>query len=476
MSTKPGNFNFNDSALWCSPNTQAWNPDERPRELIFSSDYCDDDPVTTEVPDCDQDEQILPDDGARITHPGSFQWFRLDQAGSFVFSTFDLDPDVDVKFDLYKSTDLSRPLAPIDKDVPFTSEGEVELEGLQYRLDSPPYYIRTFVTRDGVPDRTVGNVPYGFAAHMNLCRSPKDACVIEPNDRIRRHWPDQSSSTLSVADAWFKFRTSGVKDGVLFPGDSQQPDPPNFPVETFIQEVGLGVHGCFEPPVIEQYSTDGSFTLLDTKPWADISGGGPFDDEDGNGAPDGRYIADELPGEVFGELKFYYVHSQRTCAVEAYSFLEQQTTLTYFEPHKMVGHKQADDTALADDDILFLFNFDQGSGASPPCAGANCDYQYDFYLPEETNLDSAPLLQGYYVENFYPNIYEEESGALEILFYNRNGENLSWWQGGLPPLSPEIRNGEGAIIYRDAADPGVADYWYDLYFDQRRRKFVTLDP
>ncbi len=478
---RPVRVDFNDTAPWCSPNTNAGIDEQRPYELTFGTLACDDD-NNTPAPPCDQDTVLTPADGATIVHPGGFQWFRLDQRGSFVFSTVDIfpDPNVEIEIALYSSKDLSRPLAPVDEEAPFVAQ-EMNLVGPQFLLNDPPYYIRTFVTREGEPDRTLGGIPYNFVAHQNLCRSPKDACVIEPNIVEAFPWPDQSNATTLVKDAYFKFRTSGVKDGQLAAGGPGQPNPPNYPKETFVQEVAIGTFGCSEPPKIEEYSTDGMFTLLTEHPWADVEGGTVYDDADGDGIPDARYHAGTLPSDVAGEFKFYYLHASRTCTVEAVTFLEQQTTLTYFEPHAMNGKKQADDDPFSDDEMKFLFTFDASpSGASPACEDPlDCDWSYDFYLPEVKALDGVSALQGYYVQSFYPNIFEDEVGedvTLEVLFYRQNGEDLPWWKGGLVPLAREVGTASGLIVFRDKEDEDDADYSYEMEYDQRRREHVTLDP
>ncbi len=471
---------FNEAAQWCSPNVAAWDPDQRPLDLEFGEEACDFDAATS-APDCDQDEIINPGAGAMITHPGSYQWFRIEQAGSYVMTTIDADVDVDVAFDVYDSRDLSRPISAVDEDAVLPSPDGAPLTGQQYSLPSPPYYIRTYATANGVPDRTASGIPYTFLAHQNLCRSPTDACVIEPNAVEDYQWPDQSNSTLGVADVWFKFRTSGVKDGALWPGDGNQSDPPRFPTETFIQEASTASSGCVLPPTLEEYSDDGQFTFVQSLPWADVQGGGPFDDLDGDGLLDGSYTAPELPGDTFGELKFYYAHLSRSCPGQVVSFLEQRTTLTYLEPHKVTGLLQYDDSGIGEDDhIRFQFTFDADeAGSSPPCE-TSCQHAFVFDEPDlphqsadYTYLDGIPGMSGYYVDWFYPNLFEDEDGAdylLDIDNYSRNGATLDWYLGGLFPLPQEIGAASGVIYVTDTGNLDSADYWYEIEYEQRRRR------
>ena len=445
---------LNASAPFCSPNIAAANPDQRPRELVFGPESCDDDPNTPAEP-CHQDEVITPDDGARITFPGSFQWFRISQEGSFVFSTLDAHPEIDVRYDVYDSSDLSRPLSPVDQDVPIGSLDGLAANGDQYLLPSPPYYIRTYAVRNGEPDRTEGNVPYLFVAHQNLCRSPQDACAIEPHIVKNYAWPDQSGALASVSDVWLKFRTSGVKDGALWPGPSTQPDPPRFPSEQFVQQLTPSSWGCLEPPAVEQYSTDGLFVLEEQPDWGEVQGGGPFDDVDEDGRLDGRYFAPELPGETFGEFKPYYLHLQRTCGEPVVSSVEQRTTLTYMEPETITGLLQFDDSGIGEDDLIrLLFTFDaEPAGSSPPCEGS-CPAQGVFDEPDLAwqqadfmYLSGIPALRGYYVERFYPNVFEDENGPdastrHRELHAKRGHTDLVAWRDGSPPARHPGRIGK----------------------------------
>ncbi len=475
---RPIRADFNETAPWCSPNIFAWDPDQRPRELQFGVEACDSNPATP-APPCHQDEVVTPTDGAAITHPGSFQWFRITQAGSYVMATYDAEADIDVAFDVYDSRDLSRPIKPIDDEAPLVGVEGLPGVGEQYLLSQPPYYIRTYATTKGAPDRSVSSMPYVFHAHQNLCRSPSDACVIEPNVVRDYQWPDQSGATLDVADVWLKFRTSGVKDGVLWPGDSNQTNPPLFPTEEFIQEASLASYGCLLPPVIEEYSTDGQFSLLDTPAWAETQGGGPFDDADGDGLLDGLYTAPELPGDMAGELKFYFAHLARTCTQEAVTFVEQRTNLTYFQPHKMTGLKQYDDSGIGEDDtIRFMFTFDDPNGDNPtPCENM-CQHEFVFDEPDLphqsadfTYLEGIPTMRGYYVDEIVPNIFEDENGPdqlLEIDSYTRNGIKLQWF--GMHALRSEFASAYGTIYITDSPNIDAADYWYELTYSQRRRR------
>lgn len=477
---RPIRADFNASAPWCSPNISSWDPDRRPRELQFGHESCDLDPATP-APPCHQDEVVTPAQGASITHPGSFQWFRITQPGSYVMATYDADKDIDIAFDVYDSRDLSRPIEPVDDEAPLVGVEGTPGVGEQFLLSQPPYYIRTYAAKEDTPDRTVSSIPYVFHAHQNLCRAPNDACVIEPNIVEGYDWPDQSGATLDVADVWFKFRTSGVKSGVLWPGDSEQFDPPLFPTEEFIQEVGLGSASCVQPPVLEEYSTDGQFTLLETLNWAAIEGGGPFDDLDGDLLLDGLYTAPELPGDTAGKLKFYFAHLSRSCTQPATTFLEQRTSLTYFEPHRIKGLKQYDDSGIGEDDtIRFLFTFDAPNpGSSPPCENA-CQLEYVFDEPDLPHqsadfvyLDEIPTMRGYYVDEFYPNVFEDENGPdklLDVENYTRNGVTLQWIIGGMSALRSELPAAHGRILFSDSADIDSADYWYEMEYTQRRRR------
>ncbi len=111
----------NAKAPRCSPNDQA-GP-FGPQPVVF-----------TNAQDVAFGTTGNPNDPTRITFPGSMQWYRIDEPGSYEIRIGTNDANVD--YEVYEHTDLSRPIWNFHKES--NDWGDV------YSLPDPPYYIRVF--------------------------------------------------------------------------------------------------------------------------------------------------------------------------------------------------------------------------------------------------------------------------------------------------------------------------------------------
>ncbi|MBW2732497.1 MAG: endonuclease/exonuclease/phosphatase family protein, partial [Deltaproteobacteria bacterium] len=83
-----------------------------------------------------------------IAYPGSMQWFRFDERGTYTFTMPALSVDKGVQLRVYQSTDLTQPLVIYDKETkevpcPGNHEGTgKKCYAMKYHMPEPPYYVR----------------------------------------------------------------------------------------------------------------------------------------------------------------------------------------------------------------------------------------------------------------------------------------------------------------------------------------------
>ena len=457
---------FNQGATWCSPNLENPDTQRRPNVLNFPPLDCGD-----SANPCDPDKTIGWADGAKITHAGSYQWFVIDQPGSYGLRVSDNNPVFDFDFDVYGSTDLSRPLASFN-DI----EGE---HGWEFPMHEPPYYIRVFATDlEGKHDRTTGGLGYTLDVHQFLCREPGDACAIDPTVDVPYPWPDNAMQTAGDVDQiWFKFHTSTARDGRLMPPGGEQVF---YPKTRMFFETVTGPQGCFEQPLVVDYGngTNTSPTALfgfDTAVYDDDK---DFDDD---GSLDHVHYSERLPGKEKDKFAEYYVTVPRSCDDGMQTNIRFETSLTYFKPGQILCEEQFDDSGIGHDDLVrFEFTFDKlGGGQSAPCEN-NCDWErsFDEAWPEplqeagQAQLAGIATLEGYYVNEFYPNLFEDEGDASDPDQRLRIDEIDAWakdmWSSaGLATLDLQVKaHTGGKFTYRDKEHDDY-EYWMKYTLNHR---------
>ncbi len=471
---------FATSAQWCSPNRANPAVSARPNVLQFGELDCDNGD-TDPTNDCIQDLVYGPPQGAMISNPGNVQWYVIDQPGAYSMDVEALTNEVDFAFDVYREDDLSRPLAPFN-------EGNKHPEfGWTFPMTDGDYYIRVYPVTEGQRNRTVSNVPYELRVHQHLCRDPADACPVYPAMKIPAPWPDSTTSTEPVEELFYRFKTSSVADGRLMPPTESV----FFPEIDFMLETPFSTAECFDEPQVQVYD--------DPQIPQDLKSKLPFDgkkvdtdkDFDDNGEYDERWRAPTLGGVVKDELAEYFVRIPRSCTEAMDSSIRYETTLTYFEPGRMVCDEQAQDSGVGeDDDIRIDFTFDKPGGGSTPGCESSCDYygEYDeawpsgLQQPGQDELQPHAALRGWYVDRFYPNVFESQGDAqdpdqrLNVQFASPD----AWESPGLPPLSPVVPEQGGAFVFGDDADCNSnkdpigdedcdPDYWYDMSYARNHR-------
>ena len=174
---------FNKQAKHCSPDGNAGV--FGPRVITFSASS--------------QERQIRPQHGARITYPGSMQWYRIDKAGSYSVQAAATSGDR-VGVAVYAAADLSRPLSPF--------YGEVNPRyGPKYVMTDPPYYVRVFAKdpATGAPDRSWTGT-YTITFHEYRGTSPDDSISLAGGYKQAYQWP--GPGTQEYPRVWFDFHTN----------------------------------------------------------------------------------------------------------------------------------------------------------------------------------------------------------------------------------------------------------------------------
>jgi hypothetical protein len=461
------------AARWCSPNDdpEAALPFRNVRILQFGPTNCG---ASGPNPTCEQDEVVSPPEAA-IGPPGAFQWFRIDVSGSYSIKL----TGPGVRFDVYHHTDLSRPIEPFEEE-----EGEL---GIPYSMPEAPYYIRTYaVDANGSPDRTASNLPYTLAVHQHLCRSPLDACMLDPGladvAPYEYVWPTVVDPLSEVRELWWRFKTSGVDGGRLSPNALMYPTV-QFQIEAFPYSENYTCVTRVEP-TIERWDDHMAPVVLEEEIAFESTEVDPDDhDWDDDGFIDDYRTAPDLPGKVPDELQVYFVKLTRDadglasfeeCNAGMTSWISYLTDLTYFVPTDLLMWAELDDDIGAEDNLAIRMGWDEGG----PTPGPNPSESQEIAIEEPSSgfahqsLHGFPILRGYYTRQMWPTLYEIDEGAL-----------LHPWDAtfdGFPPLDPrEVsaprKAGDSApfVQFSDGPNGDEADYYYYLRY---KRCHVHTEP
>ena len=463
---------FGTSADWCSPNDdpEAALPSRNLHDLKFGPTNC----ATGGFPNpiCHQDEIVTAPE-AKIGPAGAFQWFRITQPGTY---SFDLDPlnlGEHVEFVIYHHTDLSRPIRPFDE-----KEGEM---GIIYSMPEPPYYIRTFaVDAFGEPDRMAQNRPYTLKVHQHLCRTPEDACVLDPGMALASPyeyvWPQTTNPGNELRDLYWRFKTSGVKQGHLTAGTGANILFPR--VQMQIEAGTSESYKCMTQvePVIERYNDPTFPTILeDTIAFTatDVDADGDWEDD---GYPDDLHLAPDLPGKVNDEFQQYFLKLTRKadwldpfnpCNAGMTSWVSHHTDMTYVVPTRLQMWQELDDDLGAEDNLNIQSQFD---AILPPLGSVQKALEQPDSGSVKVDLDSYDVLKGYYVGQAWVLLWEIDEGEpIEPWGANDSIPSLSPWLVSIP----EKGQPAAFMLYTDDPDPVDADYYYYLWY---RTCHIATEP
>lgn len=131
----------------------------------------------------------------QITYPGSMQWFHFKSPGTYSIS---LRSDGPVDFQVYKSTDLSSPIARHGEPARSWTFNLPAGHPPEESLPDNEFYIRVFAR-----DRAWSGA-YQMIVHQHNGSNPTEAIVLFPNQPIRQPFGETT---------WFRFMTEAPDSG-----------------------------------------------------------------------------------------------------------------------------------------------------------------------------------------------------------------------------------------------------------------------
>jgi hypothetical protein len=266
-----------------------------------------------------------------IRFPGSMQWHIIRVPGCYAI--VNSLPD-HVGFEVYESTDLSRPVKP------YGGQPHPKF-GPKYRMPDPPYYIRTFA-REWTGDRWAPDRKwfghYNIKIHRLNCTDRLESCPLDPvvrDDNNLFQWP---ASPVNADDTvWYSFLTDQGERG-------------DFPVLTFYLVLPDGT-------VVPDYHSS-NYGLE-----VEATDGVVVHFADKGIAEGGRQLfvkADKLEGEGGHEKEYFLKINRKLPMGQETTEIFYHTTLSYFYPQLVVCDVQ--DDIAGDDDIYYYMEVDSEEG------------------------------------------------------------------------------------------------------------------
>ena len=421
----PVHVDFNLAAPRCTPNLE--DPEGNAAEVVdLTSDH--------HVETYNQNRE------ARITHPGSMQWYYLPKSGTYWINI--VDNVEHVWFDVYNDYDLSDPLPPY--------HGKTDpRKGLKF-VSHNPLYVRVYaVDANRQPDRSyVGS--YSIQLWRATGATPDDSITLEPAIPTEYEWV----TTTNQPTVWFDFTTNQTRaqeyaDTTIIPETAvfgQWQDKSIFDSQLWVQ---TGPN----PQQMSSY-TDMNAQLKQANP---PPGYKDFVNPDKNINPNQNVTGfkvemPDLPGEPNGNgghdpKTYYYVLTQNgdlssppgTPPQGAVSWITMLTDLQYF---RAVGFEATDGEWLVDANEIAWLGFDFDGTSEDYCQGGGL-WPSDCILIPMTSPGVVPL----------PLDMEELKGPFKVA-----AEPTAWIFpfGGVPPVQiGKDKDGGSDIVAQSIARGSV---------------------
>ncbi len=164
------------------------------------SPYCN--PLEARVPVMDQINQ------GEIRHPGSMQWFRIDEKGTYLFATV----GEGIQYGVYEQRDMTTAASSYYNEtgtIHIAGLYPIDLEGGEYCLPEPPFYVRVF------HENRQQTATYAFAAHKANGASMDDAIALLPSDDLYQYTLPPWTAINADDLVWFKFHIEKTDTGEL---------------------------------------------------------------------------------------------------------------------------------------------------------------------------------------------------------------------------------------------------------------------
>jgi hypothetical protein len=127
-----------------------------------------------------------------LWYPGSVQWYVLPDPATY--SVY-LEGAHGLKYQVYKSTDLTRPVEPyMGLTTEFNVDSQTRYTGNTFVSPNTPLYIKVF------HEERSWRGHYTLRVHHNQCTSPEDVCLLLPNQGHENVFSFPSDSVFGAGD------------------------------------------------------------------------------------------------------------------------------------------------------------------------------------------------------------------------------------------------------------------------------------
>jgi len=159
------------------------------------------------VPGCDPGSAHtppleLPVSGT-LQYPGSVQWYRFDEAGTYAFVV----DGAGIDYRVYAAADMSTPVPQYYAEtITFSPPDANPVTGKKYAFPDPPYFVKVF-HRNRAATGT-----YQLVAHRATCSSMEEACLMFAHRRESQSLP---GAPINADDtAWYELHTESADSGM----------------------------------------------------------------------------------------------------------------------------------------------------------------------------------------------------------------------------------------------------------------------
>ena len=264
----------------------------------------------------------------QVTYPGSMQWWRIQEDGTYTVALVGLDTHVD-EYDLklYAESDLSTPVPQYENETNTIDLGRLEIVGQKFKVLEAPFYIRV------KHDYRTYTGDYALVVLRHDCGSKEQSCALRPGEEMYLHQLPQGGQAASP-EAWFDLETDGLPPGV---------DP---------QELQFTLHGL-------DNQNDGLYTLS----LLEDDGVSVVDSDASGFVGEGGVMVHELARAETAERKFFLTvernHSGPYVPLTETAFLIGWTTnLSILYPGTsglVVQSVEENDSTSGDDEVVLAY-------------------------------------------------------------------------------------------------------------------------
>lgn len=373
--------------------------------------------------------------GAKITFPGSMQWYRIDQPGSYSIKLSGVNA-AHLGFEVYAGRDLSTPLPPFYNEVN-------KRYGPKYFMPETPYYVRVFAKdpnsgKANKPDRNWKG-DYSIAFHQYRGTSPDDAMLLGGGLKLPYSWPGPNQ--LEYPQVWFSFHT-------------KQADSGKYPDIDFLHDVAVGQDtSLFDLALHDDVIVNG----LHTYPQINFTGVQNYTDPNTLN-PGVDYSAPDLDG-INGKDKLYYLTLTRDQFLlkntPMTTWLTFGTTMTYLKPITITSLDMDDDWPDRDN-IELQFNYD-GPWQKTACSGADCLGPIPFGTDAPYALNGFAPFKKSFSEQVIFNLWKEGKYFADYIWSNQPVGVSALMQTEGPCHSCSVQ-------WADGGNVDDADFWYEMTY------------